>query len=171
MTDDTVPLAPPQRCDHPSALEVMVRPTLLGSVALWLATYARRFAGLALAILMLLPSGCATGRGSGGAWMAGMMGVMVVGGAILGTGGMHGWRSTGRDDATFVQRFSPARLLDQRETLELSMDQVAALAALRDDEAAGRRGAEEAARAAYELLRPVQRSAVGSAAPPSRTHH
>lgn len=148
-----------------------MRLTAVASEAPWCATHARRFAGLALAILMLLPSGCATGRGSSGAWMAGMMGVMVVGGAILGTGGMHGWRSTGRDDATFVQRFGPARLLDQREILELSTDQVTALAALRDDVAAGRRSAEEAARAAYELLRPVQRSAVGGAPSPSRTHH
>jgi len=132
---------------------------------------ARRFTGLALAFLMLLPSGCATARSSGGAWMAGMMGVMVAGGAILGMGRMHGQHAMAPDSVLFVERFSPAHLLDQRQLLHLSADQVTALEALRDDVAAERRSAEEAARAAYELLRPVRRSAVGSAPSPTRTHH
>lgn len=132
---------------------------------------ARRVTGLALAALMLLPSGCATARSSGGAWMAGMMGVMVVGGAILGMGGMHGQHAMAPDSAAFNQRFGPAHLLDQRQLLELSADQVTALELLQDDVAAERRSAEEAARAAYELLRPVQRSAVGGAPSPARTHH
>lgn len=132
---------------------------------------ARRFAGLGLAVLLLLPSGCVSGRGSGGAWMAGAMGVMVVGGAVLGGGMMHGRQAAAPDSTTFAQRFSPVRLLDQRQTLELSDDQVGALAALRDDVAAERRSAEEAAHAAYDLLRPVQRSAAGSTAPPAHVHH
>jgi hypothetical protein len=132
---------------------------------------ARRLGLLGLAMAMLLPSGCTTRRGSGGAWMAGMMGVMVVGGALLGTGAMHGRPSMDRDAAAFVDRFGPARLLEQRQLLELSADQVAALEALRDDVVAERRTAEEAARVAYELLRPVQRAAVGGAPSQRRTHH
>jgi hypothetical protein len=92
--------------------------------------------------------------------MAGMMGVMVVGGLIVGRGVMHGGRDGMHESAAvFAERFSPAALLEQRALLELDDAQVVALEALRDDVAQGRRTAEDAARAAYELLRPVQRAA------------
>jgi len=134
---------------------------------------ARRLGTLALAGLLVLPTGCASGRGaSGGAWMAGMMGVMVVGGVIFGRGVMHGGRGGMHESpAAFAERFSPAALLTQRVVLELDDAQVVALEALRDDVAQGRRTAEEAARAAYELLRPVQRAAVGSAGTGTPRHH
>lgn len=130
----------------------------------------RRGTVLGLAILLLLPSGCASARGMGGIWMAGMMGVVVVGGAVFGGGMMHG-RRVAPDSAAFIQRFDPAHLLDERQLLELSEDQVSALEALREDVASERRTAAEAAHAAYELLRPVQRSAVGNTPPPARQHH
>jgi len=134
---------------------------------------ARRLGTLALAGLLVLPTGCASGRGtSGGAWMAGMMGVMVVGGLVLGRGLMHGGgRASHQEDAFTAERFQPARLLEQRALLELTDDQVAALEALRDEVAEGRRTAEDAARAAYDLLRPVQRAAVGSAGAGTPRHH
>ena len=133
----------------------------------------RRLGTLALALLLVAPSGCATSRGSsGGVWMAGMMGVMVAGGLILGRGVMHGGRGGMRESQpAFTERFSPAALLEQRALLELDDAQVAALEALRDDVAQGRRTAEDAARAAYDLLRPVQRAAVGSAGTGTPRHH
>ncbi len=134
----------------------------------------KRLVLVPLALLLVSPTGCASSRASsGGAWMAGMMGVMVVGGLILGRGVMHGGRGGMHEaqPAAFVERFSPAALLAQRDALELTDEQVSALEALRDDLADGRRTAERAARAAYDLLRPVQRAAVpaGAARPPG--HH
>jgi len=132
----------------------------------------QRVGTLALAVLLVAP-GCATIRGpSGGAWMAGMMGVMVAGGLILGRGAMHGERGAMHQaPAAFAERFSPAALLAQRDSLELGEAQVSALEALRDEVAEGRRTAEEAARVAYELLRPVQRAAVGSPGTGTPRHH
>lgn len=133
----------------------------------------RRLVLVPLAFMLVAPTGCASSRGSSvGAWMAGMMGVMVVGGVILGRGVMHGgMRSMHESQPAFTERFSPARLLEQRVLLELSDEQVAGLETLRDDVDAGRRSSEDAARAAYELLRPVQRAAVGSAATRTPRHH
>lgn len=133
----------------------------------------RRLGTLALALLLMASSGCATSRGSSGAvWMAGMMGVMVAGGLILGRGVMHGGRrSMHESQLEFAERFSPARLLEQRALLELSDEQVAALEALRDDVQGGRRSLEDAARAAYELLRPVQRVAVPPQPEAGDRHH
>ncbi|MDP3766717.1 MAG: hypothetical protein Q8S13_01760, partial [Dehalococcoidia bacterium] len=110
----------------------------------------RRIGTLGLAGLLLLPSsGCASRRGWG--WEAGMMGAMVVGGLVFGRGLMHGG---GSSRAAFdADRFDPARLLAQRETLQLTEGQVAALESLRGEVAAGRLPREQAARAAYELLR------------------
>lgn len=133
----------------------------------------RRLVLVPLALILAAPTGCASSRGSsGGAWMAGMMGVMVVGGVILGRGVMHGGRGGMHESQpAFTERFSPARLLEQHALLELSEEQVTALQTLRDDVAAERRTAEDAARAAYELLRPVQRAAVGSAGTGTPRHH
>lgn len=133
----------------------------------------RRLGTLALAALLVLPTGCASRGGWHGAgWEAGMMGVMVAGGLILGRGVMHGARGSMHEaQPAFAERFSPARLLEQRALLELSDEQVAALVALRDDLDAGRRSPEDAARAAYELLRPVQRAAVGSPGTGTPRHH
>jgi hypothetical protein len=103
--------------------------------------------------------------------MAGMMGVMIVGGVVLGRGWMHGGGSMHDSPAAFAERFSPAALLEQRALLELSDEQVAALERLRDEVAAGQRTAQDAARAAYDLLRPVQRAAVSPPAHPASTHH
>lgn len=101
-----------------------------------------------------------------------MMGAMVVGALIVGRGWMHGGRdamhgSQQRD----VERFAPARLLEQRSLLELSDEQVAVLEVLRDDVAQGRSTPQDAARAAYDLLRPVQRAAVAGRTPDPRAHH
>lgn len=101
-----------------------------------------------------------------------MMGVMVVGGVILGRGAMHGGRAAMPGDSMpFAEQFSPARVLEQRALLELSDDQVMALEVLRTDVAEGRRTAEEAARAAYEVLRPVQRAAVAPPGQGAGRHH
>lgn len=137
------------------------------------AVVTRRWILLPLALLAAAPTGCASGRGSsGGAWMAGMMGAMVVGGLIVGYGWMHGGREvmhgSPRSD---IERFAPARLLEQRALLELSDEQTAALEALHHDVAEGRRAPEDAARAAYELLRPVQRAAVTGRTRDTRVHH
>lgn len=139
-------------------------------------TWKRRLMAAAVAASVVLPTGCVSGRGgSGGAWMAGMMGVMVVGGVLLGTGTMHGAEASMHRDTVFLtERFEPARLLEQRALLELSDEQVAALEALRADVAQGQRSAEAAARAAYELLRRVQRAAASPGAPGHdgrRIHH
>lgn len=133
----------------------------------------RRLMLVPLALAVAMPTGCASGRGtSSGAWMAGMMGVMVVGGVILGRGVMHGGRGGMHElQPAFAERFSPARLLELREPLELTNEQVEALEALRDDVAAGRRTAGDAARAAYDLLRPVQRAAVSGRSPGAGAHH
>lgn len=133
----------------------------------------RRLATLALGWLLLLPTGCATRGGWHGAgWEAGMMGAMVVGGLILGRGLMHGGRRAGDHyDATDVDRFQPARLLEQRSLLELTDKQVFELEALREDVNAGRRAPEDAARAAFELLRPVQRAAVSAGVPAAAGRH
>ena len=134
----------------------------------------KRLVLVPLALLLVSPTGCASSRASsGGAWMAGMMGVMVVGGLILGRGVMHGGRGGMHEaqPAAFVERVSPAVLVAQRDALELTDEQVSALEALRDDLAEGRRTAEDAARAAYELLRPVQRAAVGSVGTGTPRHH
>lgn len=134
----------------------------------------KRLVLVPLAFMLVAPTGCASSRGSsGGAWMAGMMGVMVVGGLILGRGVMHGGRGGMHEaqPAAFVERFSPAALLAQRDALELTNEQVSAIEALRDDLAEGRRTAEDAARAAYELLRPLQRAAVSAGVPRSPGHH
>ncbi|MEK6769186.1 MAG: hypothetical protein AABY85_09395 [Gemmatimonadota bacterium] len=131
----------------------------------------RRLGTLGLAGLLLLPSsGCASRRGWG--WGAGMMGAMVVGGVVFGRGLMHGGGSSMHQQAAFdADRFDPARLLAQRETLELTEGQVAALESLRQETAVGRLPREQAARAAYELLRPEQRAAVPAGAPDGRPHH
>jgi hypothetical protein len=133
----------------------------------------KRLVLVPLAFMLVAPTGCASSRGSsGGAWMAGMMGVMVVGGIILGRGVMHGgMRSMHDSQPAFTERFSPERLLEQRALLELSDEQVAALEALRDDVAAERRTADDAARAAYEVLRPVQRAAVAPPGQAAGRHH
>ena len=117
----------------------------------------RRFGRLTLLSLLLPASGCASGRGNAGPWMAGMMGVMVLGGAVLGSGMMHG--RTAMQEPQTLAPFAPARLLARHDELELTPTQVAALEALEADYAAGLRTAEEAAIAARELLRPVQRAA------------
>jgi hypothetical protein len=85
---------------------------------------------------------------------------------------MHGGGSSMHQQAAFdADRFDPARLLAQRETLELTEGQVAALESLRQETAVGRLPREQAARAAYELLRPEQRAAVPAGAPDGRPHH
>lgn len=119
----------------------------------------RRLRRLALLVVVLPASGCASGRGNAGPWMAGMMGVMVLGGAVLGTGMMHG-RAVKQDPQTLAF-FAPARLLARRDELELTPAQIAALEALAAEYVAGRRTGEDVAIAARELLRPVQRAAVG----------
>lgn len=131
----------------------------------------RRWILLPLALLVTAPTGCASGRGTSGAWMAGIMGVMIVGGVVLGRGWMHGGGAMHDSPAASTERFSPARLLEQRTLLELSDDQVTALEAQRDEVAAGQRTPQDAARAAYDLLRPVQRAAVAPVAPATSGHH
>lgn len=135
----------------------------------------RRLGLVGLTAVVLMPTGCASSRSvSGGVWMAGTMGVMMVGGVLLGTGMMHGMGRQAPDTALADSaRFSPSRLLEQRELLELDDEQVAALESLRDEVAAGQRSAADAARAAYNLLRPVQRAAVSGRAltrDPGRVH-
>lgn len=132
----------------------------------------RRLMLVPLALAVAMPTGCASGRGtSSGAWMAGMMGVMVVGSVVLGRGVMHGGRGGMHESQpAFAERFSPARLLELRERLELTNEQVEALEALRDDVTVERRTPAEAARVAHDLLRPVQRAAVGAQSP-GRTHY
>jgi hypothetical protein len=124
-----------------------------------------------VAAVALAPSGCASGRSlSGGEWMAGMMGVMIVGGVLVGGGMMHGMRHQPADTAVAdLVRFSPSRLLELRELLELDAEQVAALESLRDRVAAGERSGTDAARAAYDLLRPVQRAAASGREPARNT--
>lgn len=120
--------------------------------------------------LVVLPtSGCASRSGWHSAgWEAAMMGAMIVGGLVLGRNMMHGHeRATPGLD---VACFGPARLLEQRDLLELTDGQVSALESLRDDEESGRRTPEAAAWAAYELLRPVQRAAA-CPSPGVRQHH
>lgn len=132
----------------------------------------RRWILLPLALLVTAPTGCASGRATSGAWMAGMMGVMIVGGVVLGRGWMHGGGGNMHESPDAItERFGPARLLEQRTLLELSDEQVTALEALRDDVAAGQRTPQDAARAAYDLLRPVQRAAVSPPANPASPHH
>lgn len=133
----------------------------------------RRLMLVPLALLLTAQTGCASGRSSsGGAWMAGMMGVMVVGGLVVGRGWMHGGRDAMyQAPEPFADRYAPGRLLDQRALLELDDEQVVALEALRDDVTAERRTPDDAAREAFEMLRPVQRAAVPARSPAARQHH
>ena len=111
--------------------------------------------------------------------MAAMMGVMVVGGLLVGTGVMHGGammhqRAAPADSAeAFELRYAPARLLDQGERLELTAEQIAVLGALRDSVQAGSLAPVEAAVQARAALRPLQQAAVEGAPPPDgpRRHH
>ena len=138
----------------------------------------RKLGTLALAALLVAPTGCASRSGwHGGGWEAGMMGVMIVGGVLVGRGMMHGGMMGGgrgaspSDTAFSVERFQPATLLDQRADLELTDEQVTQLERLRDDVAAQRLTPEVAARAASAVLRPVQRAAVAGRAPGTAPHH
>ena len=138
----------------------------------------RRLGTLALAALLVVPTGCASGSGGRGVgWEAGMMGAMIVGGLIVGRGMMHGGTMHGgrgaspSDTAFSVERFQPARLLEQRTLLELTDQQVAGLDALREDVAAQRRTPDDAARAAYWLLTPLQRAAVSNRTQNVQPHH
>lgn len=133
----------------------------------------RRLGALAVAALLVLPTGCASGGGGRGVgWETGMMGAMVVGGLIFGTGVMHGGRrAAAPDTAVTAARFAPDVLLERRGELELTDDQVAALEALRADVAAERLTAEAAAQQAFALLRPVQRVAARSGPPAGPPHH
>jgi hypothetical protein len=132
---------------------------------------ARRAGMLALSAVLLAPTGCASGRSwHGGGLEVGMMGAMVVGGALFGTGVMHGGsRSVAPDTAFVVDRYAPERLLALRVELELTDEQITGLTVLRDDVQAGRLTPEGAAREAYRQLRPVQRAAAAGA--PATPHH
>lgn len=137
----------------------------------------RRLGAVALAGLLVVPTGCASRSGwHSPGWEVGMMGAMIVGGLIVGGGLMHGGgmmgggRAAVPDSALAVERFQPARLLELRAELELTDEQVTQLEVLRDDVAAERRTRADAARAAYELLRPVQRAAAASRAE-GQPHH
>ncbi len=141
-------------------------------------THVRKAATVALAALLVVPTGCASRSGWHGAgWEAGMMGVMIVGGLIVGRGMMHGGMMGGgrgaspSDSALSVERFQPTRLLEQRAELELTEEQVTQLEALRDDVTAQRLTAEVAARAAFALLRPVQRAAAAGPTLGAAPHH
>lgn len=130
---------------------------------------ARRAGVVVLGAVLLTPTGCASGRSwRGGGLEVGMMGAMVVGGALFGTGLMHG-RSRGAapDTAFVVERYVPERLLALRVELELSDSQATELEVLRVDVEAERRTRDAAARAAYELLRPIQRVAASRARAPA----
>lgn len=120
---------------------------------------------VAFAAVLLMPAGCASGRSwHGGGLEVGMMGAMVIGGALFGTGVMHGRsRSAVPDTAFVVERYVPEQLLSLVVELELSDSQVTHLEALQADVAAERRTRDDAARAAYALLRPIQRVAAASA--------
>lgn len=134
---------------------------------------ARRAGVVALGAVLLTPAGCASGRSwHGGGLEVGMMGAMVVGGALFGTGVMHG-RSRGAtpDTAFVVERYVPERLLALRVELELSDSQATQLAALHADVAAGRRARDDAARAAFEMLRPIQRIAASRSRAPAHEAH
>ena len=138
----------------------------------------RKLGTLALAALLVAPTGCASRSGwHGGGWEAGMMGVMIVGGLLVGRGMMaggmmHYGRGASPSDTAFsVERFQPATLLDQRADLELTDEQVTQLEVLRDDVAAQRLTPEVAARAASAVLRPVQRAAAASRVPGAAPHH
>jgi hypothetical protein len=128
-------------------------------------------AALALAALLVVPTGCASRSGwHSPGWGAAMMGGMIVGGLVLGRGFMHGgWANEGWGAAD-VERFQPALLLLQRDSLALADTQVAALEAIEQDRAAGRRGLDDAARAAFAVLTPDQRRLIRGAAVP-RGHH
>lgn len=134
----------------------------------------RRLGPLAVAGLLVLPTGCASGGGGRGVgWEAGMMGAMVVGGLILGGGMMMhgGGRAAAPDTAFTPARFAPELLLERRGELELTDDQVAALEVLRADVAAERLTAEAAAQQAFALLRPLQRVAARSGPQAGPPHH
>ncbi len=98
------------------------------------------------------------------------MAAMVAGGLVVGGGMMHRPRR-GDWDAAAIERFQPARLLEQRDLLSLTEEQVSWLEALRADALAGRRTPEEAARAAFDTLLPGQRGAVVPPVPPADGHH
>lgn len=133
----------------------------------------RRLGTIVVAAVVVLPTGCASGRSlSGGEWMAGMMGVMMVGGVLVGSGMMHRMRHPAVDTTSADSvRFSPSRLLEQSELLELDDQQVTALVSLHDQVVSGERSAADAARAAFDLLRPVQRAAAAGPPGAASEHH